>query len=333
MKLTVDSLSGHLARGLKAAYLISGDEPLLVGEAADAVRRKARDSGFTERRVFFADRGFDWDSLRGESQSLSLFAERRILEVRVPTGRPGEGAELIEALATQPPPDQLLLLICGKLERTALQAPWVKAFERHGAWVQVWPVDIARLPDWISQRLRRHGLEPDPEAAQLLAERVEGNLLAAQQEVEKLALLAPPGPVDARMLAQVVADSARYDVFQLAAAALAGDAARALHILDGVRGEGIEPTLALWALSREIRALWQRLTRLTTGQPEPAWQRSSPALDAAVRRTTQLSVRELMGAAVRVDRTIKGRLKGDSWDALERLVARLAGTTICADAA
>ncbi len=325
MKLSVDSLPRHLARELRCAYLISGDEPLLAGEAADAIRCRARELGYSERQLFFVERGFDWHALRGESQSLSLFAERRILEVRLPTGKPGDGADVLEAIVTDPPPDQLLLVIAGKLERAALQSAWVKAFERHGGWVQVWPIDIARLPEWISQRLRRHQLEPDAGAARLLAERVEGNLLAAQQEIEKLALLVDPGPLDAATLAQVVANSARYDVFQLAEAALRGDAARALRILDGLRGEGVEPTLALWAVMREIRALWQRLTRDVTGEALPAWQRPNPALDEAVRRGSKLSVHALIDGAVQVDRTIKGRQKGDSWDALERLVARLAG--------
>lgn len=333
MKLSVDSLPGHLARELRCAYLISGDEPLLAGEAADAIRCKAREVGYSERQVFFVERGFDWNAVRGESQSLSLFAQRRILEVRLPTGKVGDGAEILKAIVANPPPDQLLLVISGKLDRSALQSPWVKAFERHGGWVQVWPVDIARLPDWISQRLRRHKLEPDAGAARLLAERVEGNLLAAQQEIEKLALLVDPGPLDAATLAQAVANSARYDVFQLAEAALRGNAARALRILDGLHSEGVEPTLALWAVSREIRALWQRLSRDAAGEPPPMWQRPNPALDAAVERAKQFSVRQLIHEAVQVDRTIKGRLKGDPWDALERLVARLAGANSFSDAA
>ncbi len=333
MKLNIDSLAGHLARDLKAAYLVSGDEPLLAGEAADAIRQRARAVGYSERQVFFVERGFDWNALRGESQSLSLFAERRILEVRLPTGKPGEGAEILEAIVNDPPPDQLLLVISGKLERATLQSPWVKAFERHGAWLPVWPIDIERLPDWIGARLRQRGLEPDAGATRLLAERVEGNLLAAQQEIEKLALLVNPGPLDAATLAHAVANSARYDVFQLAEASLQGDAARALRILAGLRAEGVEPTLVLWALSREIRALWQRLLQRSAGAAPPAWQRSSPGLDAAARRVGQPVVRALITDALRADRTIKGRHRGNPWDALERLVARLAGVKSFPDAA
>ena len=325
MKLTLDALAGHLARDLRSSYLISGDEPLLSSEAADAIRQRARENGYSERQVFFVERGFDWNELRGESQSLSLFATRRILEVRLPTGKPGDGAEVLESIATDPPPDQLLLVISGKLERAALQSGWVQAFERHGAWLPVWPIDIERLPDWIGRRLRKRGLEPDAAATRLLAERVEGNLLAAQQEIEKLALLLQPGALDAATLAQAVANSARYDVFQLSEAALRGDAARALRILAGLRAEGVEPTLTLWALSRDIRALWQRLMQRATGQSPPAWQRPSPALDAAARRVDPSAIRALIGEALLVDRTIKGRRRGNPWDALERLVSRLAG--------
>jgi DNA polymerase-3 subunit delta len=333
MKLTLDGLAGHLARDLKSAYLISGDEPLLSSEAADAIRHRARDTGYSERQVFFVERGFDWNALRGESQSLSLFAERRILEVRMPGGKPGDGAEVLESLVTEPPPDQLLLVISGKLERATLQSGWVKAFERYGAWLQVWPIDVERLPEWIGRRLRERGLEADASATRLLAERVEGNLLAAQQEIEKLALLVKPGALDVATLAQAVVDSARYDVFQLAEAALEGDAARALRILAGLRAEGVEATFALWMLSREIRALWHRVMQRETGQSPPAWQRPNPALDAAARRVGQPLVRALIADALRVDRTIKGRRRGDPWDALERLVARLAGAKDFPDAA
>ena len=333
VKLNADSLSGHLARELKPAYLITGDEPLLAGEAADAVRRRARDAGFTERRVFFVERGFDWNVLRTESQSLSLFAERRVLDVRMPGGKAGDGAELLQELVGNPQPDQLLLVSCGKLERQTLQSDWVKAFERSAVWVQVWPIDAGRLPDWIAARMRGRGLVPDPATAELLAERAEGNLLAAQQEIDKLALLVQPGAVDAATLSQVVADSARFDVFQLGDAALRGDARRALRILDGLRAEGVEATLVLWAINRELLQLRRYLSEERGGRSAPAWQRPNPALLAAAQRLRNLPAGELVRLAVRADRTIKGRNSGDPWDALALLVARLAGVRSLPEAA
>ena len=181
--------------------------------------------------------------------------------------------------------------------------------------------------------MRSRGLVPEPAAAALLAERAEGNLLAAQQEIDKLALLVKPGAVDAGSLSQVVADSARFDVFQLGDAMLRGDARRALRILDGLRGEGVEPTLVLWAVSRELRALWQHLSRESGGRPAPGWQRPHPGLLAAAHRVRNLPIGDFVRMAVRVDRTIKGRQVGDPWDALAVLVARLAGVNTLSDAA
>src|SRR5262245_10367519 len=251
----------------------------------------------------------------------------------MPSGKPGEGAELLRDLVQKPVPDQLLLVSCGKFEYQALQSEWIKAFEQSGVWVQVWPVDVSRLPDWVSARMRSRGLIAEPAAADLLAERAEGNLLAAQQEIDKLALLVKPGPVDAGALSQVVADSARFDVFQLGDAALRGDARRALRVLDGLRSEGVEPTLVLWVLSRELRALWQHLSQERGGRSPPAWQRPNPALLAAAQRARNLDPAQLLNLAVRADRTIKGRTTGDPWDALALLVARLAGVRTLADAA
>lgn len=322
MKLGSDSLAAHLARQLTHAYLVSGDEPLLVGEAADAIRRAARERGFTDRQVFFGERGFDWSDLKGESASLSLFAERRILEVKLPSGKPGDaGAEVLQALVERPAPDQLLLVISGQLDRKTQQSAWAEAFQRQGAWVPVWPIDIERLPAWIESRLQRHGLTITHEAATLLAQRVEGNLLAAQQEIDKLALLLGGGAVDVPTLESAVATSARYDVWKLQEAVVRGDTPRALRILSGLQDEGEEPTLILWALSATLRAVWHS----TQGRPPPPWPRPPNGLSDAVRRMRPGAVAELVGEASSVDRTIKGRASGDPWDALARLVARFAG--------
>lgn len=321
MKLGSDSLAAHLARQLTHAYLVSGDEPLLVGEAADAIRHAARAAGFTDRQVFFGERGFDWSELRGESASLSLFAERRILEVKLPTGKPGDGAAVLQALVERPAPDQLLLVVSGQIEKPQ-QAAWVGAFERHGAWIPVWPIEIARLPAWIEARVKKHGLTITRDAAEVLAERVEGNLLAAQQEIDKLALLLGGGAVDVPTLESAVARSARYDVWKLQDAVLRGDTARALRILSGLQNEGEEPTLILWALSSGLRAVWNSVD----GRPAvPHWQRPPAGLADANRRIGLPLVADLVDEAATVDRTIKGRANGDSWDALARLVARFSG--------
>jgi len=256
LKLTSDSLAAHLAGPLLPAYLISGDEPLLVAEAAASVRTRARASGCSERETHFLERGTDWDEVLAAARNLSLFATRRIIEIRLASGKPGvAGGEALLKLAQSSGEELLLLVIAPRLDRDAQGANWVKAIEMRGAWVQIWPIDAPDFIDWLQARSRRLGLTLDEEALAVLAERTEGNLLAAHQELEKLRLLFGEAPVSAAQVLASVADSARYDVAQLTEAALAGDAARALHVLAGLRAEGVEPTLVLWAVNKAVRDL------------------------------------------------------------------------------
>ena len=327
MRIRADQLPRELASTLKPVWLVSGDEPLLVGEAADAIRSRAREEGYAEREAFFVEGRFDWSVVQGSGQSLSLFASRRVLDIRLPTPRPGvDGGKVLAELVSDPPPDTIVLVVTGRVERDALASAWFKAFEQHGVVVQVWPVEIAELPRWVSTRAARHGLELGLAAARLLAQRVEGNLLAAHQEIEKLALTHPPGVVDEDEVAAAVANSARYDVFQLGEAALGGDIVRALRILEGLRGEGTEPPIVLWLLCREIRAL---AAARRGGGGAQAWgkqaERRARALDAAVHRTAGQRLGPMVSQAARADRCIKGVDAGDPWDELAALVATLAG--------
>jgi DNA polymerase-3 subunit delta len=323
LKLTSDSLATHLAQRLLPAYLISGDEPLLSGEAADAVRARARAAGFTEREVHFIERASDWDDVRASAGNLSLFGSRRLVEIRLASARPGAaGNAALVALLEARDPDLLLLVIAPRLDREAQGADWVRAVEIHGAWLAVWPVDAGRLVDWLRGRSRNLGLEANAEALELLASRIEGNLLAAHQELSKLTWLARDGAVTVDTVLASVADSARFDVFQLGEAVLLGETTRALRILAGLRAEGTEPTLALWALTRALRDLW---TAHTDGAAPPAWQRRTAALGKAVQRAPRLSFPALTQRAVRADRMIKGRLIGDAWDEMALLVTELCG--------
>ena len=323
MKLTSDSLATHLAQRLLPAYLISGDEPLLTGEAADAVRTRARAGGFTEREVHFIERSTDWDEVRASAGNLSLFGSRRVLEIRLASARPGTaGNAALLALLGVRDPDLLLLVIAPRLDREAQGAEWVRAIDQHGAWLPVWPVDAARLPEWLRLRSRSLGLEASEEALELLAARTEGNLLASHQELSKLLWLAPGGTVGADTVLASVADSARFDVFQLGEAVLGGETTRALRMLAGLRAEGTEATLALWALTRALRDLW---TAHAGGTAPPAWQRRSAALLRGRQRAPRLPFAELAARAVRADRMIKGRLAGDAWDEMALLVAELCG--------
>ena len=336
VKISGDNLPSSLARQLQTIYLVSGDEPLLVNEAADAIRATARSQGFVERELHVIERGFDWQGLIAGSRSMSLFAERKIVEIRMANAAPGEqGADAIVELAEQSSPDTLVLIIAAKLDSRTQSSRWVSAVEKRGVLVQVWPIDLPRLPAWIRERLGRHKLQADAAAASLLAERVEGNLLAAHQEVEKLALLLPPGPITAETVVDAVADSARFDVLQLGEAAMRGQTARALRILEGLRGEDVEPTLVLWAVNKDLQWIARARNLMRRGQSAESamntlyvWRPRQAAMGQALSRTNGHTLRNLLLDAERVDRTIKGVEKGDPWLALERLVARLAGVKV-----
>jgi DNA polymerase-3 subunit delta len=326
MRIQSDAIERALGRGLPRACLVAGDEMLLTGEAADAVRARARADGFSGRELFVADRGFDWPALRAASRTLSLFAEKRILELRMPTPRPGkEGGAVLAELAADPGADNLLLVVTARPERETWSSAWFKAFDRHGLFVETRSVEIARLPQWIAARASRRGLTIDAEGAALLAERVEGNLLAAHQEIEMLALLHAGERIGVDEVVDSVGNSARYDVFQLGEAALVGDAARALRILDGLRAEGVEPPLVLWAVCREIRAL----ADARSGAAKQAYgvqaERRAALVERAARRMAGQPLEPLFRAAARVDRLAKGQAPGDPWLSLVGLVAALAG--------
>jgi DNA polymerase-3 subunit delta len=327
LRLRAEQLPAALARGLAGFYLVSGDEPLLVGETADAIRAAARAAGYADRRVFFIDRSFSWDELRLAAQSLSLFAERRLFELRMPSGKPEKGAMLLAEWAAQAVPDLIFLVITDKLDRKASEAPWVQAIEKHGVWVPVPPVDTAALPTWLRARAKMLQIEVDPAASQLIVERVEGNLLAAQQELEKLGLLANGEPIGVELVRRSVGDSARYDVFQLGEAAAAGDAARALRILLGLKSEGVEPTLVLWALVRELRGMWQARDRerLRSAARGSGWNLAATPSARAMGRLRRLPLAPLLLQASQTDRVIKGLQPGDAWSALTGLTGAFAG--------
>jgi DNA polymerase-3 subunit delta len=326
LRVNAEQLPAALARGVAPMYLVSGDEPLLVGEAADAIRAAAKAAGYADRTVFHIDKTFDWDEFRQATQSLSLFAERRLFELRLPSGKPDKGALPLTELAERPAPDVVCLVVAGKLDKKAADAPWVRAVEKHGVWVPTWPVQAAALPGWLRARAKLLQVEIEPKAAQLIVDRVEGNLLAANQELQKLALLTQGEPISAELVLQSVGDSARYDVFQLAEAAAAGDAARALRVLLGLKSEGAEPTLILWALVRELRGLWQarERDRLRTGV-RAGWNQAATPAPRALSRLGKLPLDRLIMQASHTDRVIKGMAQGDAWSAITGLTGALAG--------
>src|SRR5690606_28738832 len=262
-----DQLDKHLEKPLAPVYLISGDETLLVEECADSIRAACRKQGFSERQVYHVDNSFDWQIFVNEISALSLFADRKLLELRMPTGKPGDaGTKALEQFCQQHGDDIVVLILCNKLDSSAQRTKWHKAVDSSGVTVPVWPVDAQQLPRWIEQRLRTRGLSATPDAIALLAERVQGNLLACAQEIEKLRLYAGSQQVDAETIANVVADSARFDAFALAEDALAGKTSACLRALAGLRGEGIEPPVILWVLAKELRTLYRCAEQIEQGQ-------------------------------------------------------------------
>ena len=336
MRTSPDALSSGLARGLRSAYLVTGSEPLLIAEACDAIRAAARAQGYADREVHFLERGFDWNALLADAANLSLFASRRLIELKIGPTPDAEAQKALAGLAARPPEDTVLL-VAGELERKTLSTNWVRAFEEHGVLVVTQSVERPALPGWIRDRLGRKGVTIEPAAAELLADRVEGNLLAAQQEIERIALVMPGAQLDAGQVAELVADSARYDVFELAAAAFSGQPQRALRILAGLRAEGREPPLVLWALLNDLRGLSRVVQRLERERSvddifrsEQIWSNRQGPLKAALRRLARPEIESLLVAAAAADRIAKGSLRGDAWVALEALVARIAGVRLAA---
>ncbi|MDH4608199.1 DNA polymerase III subunit delta [Pseudomonas sp. BN102] len=337
MKLNPAQLGKHLQGQLAPVYVVSGDEPLLCQEACDAIRTSVRARDFSERQVFNAEANFDWGLLLEAGASLSLFAEKRLLEVRLPSGKPGDkgAAALLEYLA-RPPEDTVLLLSLPKLDGSTQKTKWAKALidGPDVQFVQVWPVEAHNLPQWIRQRLSQAGLAANQEAVDLIAARVEGNLLAAAQEIEKLKLLAEGGQVDAATVQAAVADSARFDVFGLIDAALNGEPAHTLRTLEGLRGEGVEPPVVLWALARELRLLASLAQQYSQGVPlekafasarPPVWDKRRPLVSRALQRHPASRWNQLLQDAQRIDAQIKGQAAGDPWNGLARLALLLAG--------
>ncbi len=332
MQLRVEQLASHLQDSMAPVYLVSGDEPLQKQEAVDAIRQRARDNGFDERIVFEADRSFDWNELLQEADAMSLFGERKILELRLPSGKPGDGSKVLTEYAARAPEDRVLLISSGKIDKSGQSTKWYKALASAGVTIAVWPKEREQLGDWIANRMHRLGLEPTPGAVGLLVERVEGNLLAAKQEIDKIALLYDQGRIDEDIIAAVVSDSARYNLFGMVDVVLAGEMSRVIRMLNGLQGEGVEPVLINWALSRELRTLISLLQEARAGR-KPAelfreyriWDKRQPIMRAALRRHRVPELMSMLRRSAHIDRVIKGRATGKVWDELVQLAIEMAG--------
>lgn len=319
MLLKPDALAAHLQGRLKQGvlapiYVVAGDEPLLAIEALDAIRAAARACGYSEREVLHADARFDWSRLAQAASGLSLFAERRIVELRLPSGKPGKaGAEALREFAQAAPPDLLALLSLPRLDRETRASRWAAALEHAAVWIDVERIERPLLPEWIGRRLARHGQRAPREALEFIADRVEGNLLAAHQEIGKLALLYPPGELSLQQVADAVLDVARYDVFALAPALLAGDAGRALRLIEGLRAEAEPLPLVLWVVAEELRTLLRLQEATAAGKPFAAaarelrvWGPREKLMPKALQRLPAATIAALLARCADIDRLIKG---------------------------
>ena len=332
MQLKGEQLAAHLERELKPIYVVYGDEPLLVIEAADTIRAAARRKGFDEREVLTAISGFNWVELHHAAGNMSLFGGRTLIDLRIPTGKPGrEGSAAIQDYCARPSPDSLLLVTLPGLDWSEEKATWLKALAEAGVAVKLIPPNLAELPAWIAGRLSRQQQSTDSDGQRFIAERVEGNLLAAHQEIIKLSLLFPAGALSLQQIQEAVLNVARYDLDGVRESLLAGDVARLTRTLDGLQQEGEAPPLVLWAMTEEVRALAVVKTGLKERQPldlllkdARVWGTRQALFKRALQRLDADRACAALAHAAEIDRMVKGIGVGDVWNEFLRL-----GLSLC----
>jgi DNA polymerase-3 subunit delta len=336
MQLRLDALDAQLSKSLAPLYVLSSDEHLLALEAADKIRKAARAQGYSEREVLVVERGFKWGELLAANRSQSLFGDRKLIELRIPGGKPGkDGAQALQEYAGTLNPDNLTLITLPKLDWQSAKSAWVAALQQAAVYIEIPLVERAHLPNWIGMRLAAQQQSADRQSIDFIADRVEGNLLAAHQELQKLALLHPPGKLSFEQVQDAVLNVARYDVFKLNEAMLAGDSARLVRMIDGLKGEGEALPLVLWAMAEEIRTLLKLKAGAAQGRPiglllkeYRIWGAREKLMEPALRRLKLATLEAALQEAAQIDKMVKGlRAKafaGDAWDALLQLGLKLA---------
>jgi len=337
MQLRPEALDGHLAKGLAPLYVITSDEHLLALEAADKIRRAARAHGYSERDVLSVERNFKWGELLAANQALSLFGDKKLIELRIPGGKPGkDGSAALQNYAKDLNPDNLTLITLPKLDWQTAKSAWVTNLQQAAVYVEIPTVERSQLPGWIGTRLAAQNQSAERQSLDFIADRVEGNLLAAHQEIQKLGLLHPPGKLTHEQVIDAVLNVARYDVFKLSEAMLAGDPARLVRMLEGLKGEGEALPLVLWAVSEEIRTLLKLKSGMAQGRPLGAllkeyriWGPRERMMEPALRRIPLPALEAALQEAAQVDKMVKGlrakQFAGDAWDAMLQLALRVAG--------
>ncbi|MEQ1558441.1 MAG: DNA polymerase III subunit delta [Methyloglobulus sp.] len=323
MQIKAQQLEAALQKSLAPVYLICGEEPQQMVGLSDLIRHSAKSKGFTTREIFFVDKIFDWKQINVSADTFSLFADKKIIDIRLPTGTPGvEGAKALTAYCQRPPEDTLLLITAGKIGRDSQKSAWYQAIDKIGCVIQVWPLTGQDLLRWIQDRMQQRGIVPEPGAVKLLVDRVEGNLLAAAQEIEKLYVLYGSGTLSTRQIIDVVADNSRYDVFKLVESAMAGQVDKVLKILSSLKAEGIASAIVLWALTRETRLLIAYKAAQGQGEKElilkknGVWGERKQLLDSSAKRLTHTELNQVLILGAKADRQIKGQQQGDAWETL-----------------
>jgi DNA polymerase III subunit delta len=332
--LRLNQLPAHLERTLAPLYVVHGDEPLLASEAGDAIRAAARKAGCDERELLVVESGFKWDAVLAAGANLSLFGARKLIDLRIPSGKPGvEGAKVLEACSAHLNPEHTMLVTLPRLDRATQSSAWFSALKNAGVSIAVYPLERDELQQWISSRLARQGQRVARETLAFLADRCEGNLLAARQEIEKLGLLLPEGGIKAEEVERAVTDVARYDVFELSQAWLSNDAPRALRIIAALEAEGEGVQLLLWQLGEDIHALASVIEATASGTPVAAavrnarvWGKRQAAMERAARSVKNEAIQPLLASLARLDALSKGIGRGNVWDELRTTALALAGT-------
>jgi DNA polymerase-3 subunit delta len=336
MKINSQQLKAQIKQGLAPVYLIAGDEPLQVQEARDLIVQHANQVGYSERHSFHATSDYDWDCLLAEINQQSLFSTKALIELRINSGKPGKtGAAAIEKFLSELPRDKILLIITPKLDSIQQKSKWVKGIEEKGAFITVWPIETAQLPRWIQARLQKESLKTTPEGIQLLADQTQGNLLACAQEITKLSLLYGEKTLSTDEINEAIGDQARFDLYSLVDQALLGEAENTVRILTQLQESGTEPTLILWAITREIRQLIQLNTLIQGGERFDSacsklfiWNTRQSIYQSALRRLTQSQLLLAIERASRIDLIIKGMEQGNLWLAFNELLLALAGSKL-----
>ena len=343
MQLRFDALDTHLAKALAPLYVVTSDEHLLAQQALDKIRSKARIDGFVEREILSVDRSFKWGALLAANQSQSLFGDKKIIDLRIPTGKPGkDGGQALQDYVTQlgknPNPDNVTIISYPKLDWASQKSVWVTRLQEAAVYIDIPLIERAQLPGWIARGLKEQGQSAERDALEFIADRVEGNLLAAHQEIQKLGLLYPQGGLTAGQIQEAVLNVARYDVFKLNEAILQGDVTRLVRMLDGLKGEGEALPLVLWALAEECRTLLKLKIGMQDGRPlsvlfkeQRIWGGRERLMEPALRRLSLDTLENALKNAAQIDKLIKGlrvkKLSGDAWDAVLQLSLSLAQST------